>query len=134
MAANKKIILVVEDEAPMLSVLIDALQNSGFATLKAKDGEEGLELSQYQHPDLILLDVLMPKMDGITMLKKLRETQWGKKIPVIILTNVSADTDATIQAIVDFQPAYYLIKSDVKLEDIVKKIQEVLSSPTPQKN
>ncbi|HSD98762.1 MAG TPA: response regulator [Patescibacteria group bacterium] len=127
MAEEKKIVLVVEDEVPMLQVLRDKLRESGFATFQARDGEEGLSLALAHHPDVILLDLLMPKMDGMTMMSKLRQDVWGKKVPVIILTNVSADTDATIKAIIAYQPAYYLVKSDVKLDGIVEKIQSVLS-------
>ncbi len=126
MNGDKKVVLVVEDEAPMLHVLIDTLKQEGYVALQAKDGVEGLQLASSQHPDLILLDLLMPHMDGMTMMSRLRENAWGKDIPVIILTNVSADTDATLKAIVDLQPAYYLIKSDVKLEEIVEKVEEIL--------
>jgi len=127
---QKKIILIVEDELPMLHVLSDKLKESGYATFQAGNGEEGLSLALTNHPNLILLDVLMPKMDGLTMMEKLRANPWGKHIPVIILTNVSPDTDTTIKAIVDYQPAYYLVKSDVKLEGIVEKIQEILEKKT----
>jgi len=134
MLTNKKSILVIEDELPMLKVLIDKLQESGFATLQANNGEEGLGVALSAHPDLILLDLLMPKMDGMSMMEKLRENTWGKNIPVIILTNVSADTDVTIKAIIDLQPAYYLVKSDVKLETIVEKIKEILKTETTSRN
>ncbi len=123
---NKKM-LIVEDEASMLGVLSDAFSQRGYLTIKAKDGEEGLNLALKEHPDIILLDVLMPKMDGLEMMKKLREDEWGKKVKIIILTNVNPDADATIKAIVDNQPSYYLIKSDIKLEDIINKVEEVLS-------
>ncbi len=126
--------MVIEDELPMLKVLIDKLQESGFATLQANNGEEGLGVALSAHPDLILLDLLMPKMDGMSMMEKLRENTWGKNIPVIILTNVSADTDVTIKAIIDLQPAYYLVKSDVKLETIVEKIKEILKTETTSRN
>lgn len=56
-----------------------------FHALGAKDGEEGLELALKEKPDLILLDVIMPKMDGMTMMKKLRKDNWGKKVPIILL-------------------------------------------------
>src|SRR5258708_6807474 len=101
MEEGKKIVLIVEDEVPMLQVLKEKLQGSGYTTFQAKDGQEGLELSLTHHPDIILLDILMPKMDGMTMLTKLREDSWGKTVPVIILTNVSADTDTTIKAIIE---------------------------------
>ena len=127
MDEGKKIVLIIEDEAPMLAVLKDKLQESGFMTFQAKDGEEGLEVALTHKPDIILLDLLMPKMDGMTMLTKLREDSWGKKVPVIILTNVSPDTDTTLKAIIANQPAYYLVKSDVKLDTVTEKIKDIFS-------
>lgn len=124
---SKKVILITEDEPSMLRILTDKLTESGFETLQAKNGEEGLALALQHHPDLILLDILMPKLDGMTVLSKLREDEWGKKVPVIILTNVSADTDATLQGIIKTQPAYYFVKSNTRLEDIVEKVKEILS-------
>lgn len=127
MADQKKLVLITEDEPPMLRILADKLTESGFETIQAKNGEEGLNLALSRHPHLILLDVLMPKMDGMTMLQKLRQDDWGKTVPIIILTNVSPDTNEMLQAIVDTQPAYYFVKSNTKLEDIAEKAKEILS-------
>jgi two-component system alkaline phosphatase synthesis response regulator PhoP len=127
MQEKHKIILLVEDEVPMLSVLDDTLTQNGFQTLKAKNGEQGLDLALKEHPSLILLDVFMPKMDGLELMDRLRQDEWGKTVPVIVLTNISPDTDETLQAIIKNQPAYYLMKADIKLVDIVEKIKEVLS-------
>lgn len=123
---DKKKILIVEDEESMLDAISNYLANQEFATLMAKDGEEGLEIALKEHPDLILLDILMPKMDGMIMLQKLREDEWGKTAPVIILTNVSPNANSVINSVLQNEPAYYLVKSDVKLEGIVDKIKEVL--------
>src|SRR5438876_10549070 len=101
---NKKTILIIEDEPPMTQVLADTLSENNFETIQAKNGIEGLGLALEQHPDLILLDVLMPKMDGITMMTQLRQDDWGKIVPVDILTNVYPDTDETTKAIVSNQP------------------------------
>lgn len=136
MEDTKKVVLIVEDEQPMLRVLHDKLQESGYGTLEAENGAEGLELALAHHPDIILLDVLMPKMDGMTMLTKLREDSWGKTVPIIILTNVSPDTDTTLKSIIANQPAYYLVKSDVKLDTVTEKIKDILSKKeekTPEK-
>lgn len=122
---NKKI-LIVEDEEAVQRAIAEALINQSFATLAAKDGEEGLNIALTQHPDLILLDILMPKMDGMIMLQKLRKDEWGKKVPVIILTNVNPNSSYVINSVLNNEPAYYLVKADVKLEGIVDKIKEVL--------
>lgn len=95
-SANKKILVIeaVEDNAPLRKALHDKFSLEGFSVIDAKDGEEGLTVAMSEHPDLILLDILMPKMDGLTMMKKLRQgDEWGKHVPIIVLTNHSADSD-----------------------------------------
>ena len=123
---DKKRILIVEDEESIQKAISDALVNQEFATLTARDGEEGLGIALKEHPDLILLDILMPKMDGMIMLQKLRVDEWGKTAPVIILTNVDPSANSVINSVLQNEPAYYLVKSDVKLEGIVEKIKDVL--------
>lgn len=123
---DKKKVLIVEDEESMLDALSDYLETQDFTTLMARNGEEGLGIALREHPDLILLDILMPKMDGMIMLQKLREDEWGKNAPVIILTNVNPNANTIINSVLQNEPAYYLVKSDVKLEGIVDKIKDVL--------
>lgn len=94
----------------------------------AKDGEDGLNQALANHPDLILLDILMPKMNGLATLKKLREDDWGKTVPVILLTNLDPD-DKAIDAVSEYDPSYYLIKSDNTPQDVLNKINEVLTNP-----
>ncbi|MDO8557836.1 MAG: response regulator [bacterium] len=125
MTDQEKTILIVEDDRSQLQALVDKLTQEGFATLEAKNGEEGLETALREHPDLILLDIVMPVMDGMTMLKKLREDTWGKDALVIILSNLS-DPEKISQAVT--QGTYgYLIKTDWKIEDVVAKVKELLS-------
>lgn len=127
MTQNQKKILVVEDETPLRNALCDKLTREGFAVLKAKNGKEGLEVALHGQPDLILLDIIMPVMDGLTMLKKLRsENEWGKTIPVIILTNLSSDNDQRMRDITETEPSYYLVKTDWKIEDVIAKVREML--------
>ncbi len=126
MTKNQPKILVVEDEASLLRALSDKLTREGFAALEAKNGAEGLEVAWREHPDLILLDIIMPVMDGWTMFQKLRQNDWGKTVPVIVLTNLSADNDDQKARVANLEPAYFLVKSDWKIEDLVVKIKEVL--------
>jgi CheY-like chemotaxis protein len=123
---DKKRILIVEDEEAIQKAVSEALTNQGFVTLTANNGEEGLAVSIKEHPDLILLDIFMPRMDGLVMLRKVRLNEWGKKVPVIILTNLNPNSNSVINSVLKDEPAYYLVKSDVKLEAIVDKIKEVL--------
>jgi len=125
--SNGKKILIIEDELPLQNAMVDVLTQHRFAVITANDGKEGLEKALAEHPTLILLDILMPKMDGISLLEKLRNDTWGHDVPVIILTNLDPDADQTIRNILEHKPAFYLIKSNVTLDAIVTKIQEVLN-------
>lgn len=124
--SNGKKVLVIEDEAPMRDAIVDTLKQNNFSILTSDNGKDGLEIALQNHPDLILLDIFMPKMDGLTMLETLRNDSWGHNVPVIILTNLNPEADQTIKSILDHKPAFYLIKSNVTLEAIVAKIKEVL--------
>lgn len=118
-----KKIMIIEDEEDISLPLRDSLANAGFEVEQAKNGEDGLARALSSHPDLILLDLLMPKMDGLTMLNKLREDAWGKSVPVIVLSNLSQP--ATVAATIDTVNEY-LVKVDWAIDDIVKKIKEKL--------
>ncbi len=122
----KKTILIVEDEKPMSVALVDKFSRAGFKVLEASDGEEGLKIALKEKPDLILIDILMSKMDGMTMAKKLRGDSWGKDAKIIFLTNVQ-DTALVAEAaeigIYDF-----LVKTDWKLDDVIKMAKEKFST------
>ena len=119
----KNIILIIEDEKPLRDALYDKLTREGFTAIIAKDGAEGLRIALRDHPDLLLLDIIMPVMDGITMLKKLRQDAWGKTARVIILTNLTADNYRVGQYLTQSKISYYLIKSDWKIESVIEKIR-----------
>ncbi|MBU0647120.1 response regulator [Patescibacteria group bacterium] len=121
---EKKKILIVEDEVILCNVLYDKLIREGFIALKAGDGKEGIEVALREHPDLILLDIIMPVMDGITALKKLREDEWGKDVKIIILSNLN-DNERVAEAM--SQGTYdFFVKSDWNLEDVVIKIRKMI--------
>lgn len=124
---NKETILIVEDDAMLRNALHEKLTSVGFTMLEANNGYEGLRAALDKHPDLILLDLVMPVMDGMAMLKELRQDDWGKTARVIILTNLPSDNNLVNQYLTQSQHSYYLEKSDLKIEDVVKKVQERLS-------
>ncbi|MBC7943558.1 response regulator [Candidatus Saccharibacteria bacterium] len=126
---NKKMtILIAEDEKALRNILRDFLQDNQFLTLEAENGEEAVQLALTKHPDLILLDLMMPIMGGMDALKKIREDSWGQNIPVIILTNLNATDGQLVEDIVEQSPSYYLIKSDWKIKDVVIKIKQILTA------
>lgn len=84
-------ILIIEDEEPIQRLYKMKLTSAGYDVLVANNGVEGLKKAEQFQPDLILLDLRMPEMNGDEMLAKMRDTDWGKDIKVIILTNISKD-------------------------------------------
>lgn len=124
------VVLVVDDDPIYVKAYQQKLTNSGFEVKVARDGEEGLKIALSEHPDLILLDLMMSKMDGMTMMRRLRqEDAWGQTVPIIILTNLDADAK-TLLGVVKDHPAYYIMKTESTPEDIVEKIREVLKPPS----
>jgi DNA-binding response OmpR family regulator len=122
---NKKV-LIIEDEKDLREVLNDKFSMEGCKVVTAEDGEKGLVCALSEKPDIILLDIIMPKLNGMEMLAKLREDKWGKDVPVIILTNLSASEEFIVNGLVLHKPTFFLVKSDWKLEDVVEKVRGVL--------
>jgi len=124
----KKTILIVEDDLSIIKMLVDKLRMEGFNVLQANDGEEGLMIASDNNPDIILLDIIMPKMDGLTMMKKLRsKNEWGKKVPIILLTNLSPDDDRVNEIITENMPSYYILKPNWDINDVLEKVKESLN-------
>jgi len=120
-------ILIVEDELSLLEALGDKFRHEGFESLVAKNGKEGLAVAIEKQPDLILLDIVMPVMDGMTMMRKLREhSEYGKHVPIILLTNLSADDDTRMKSVAEYEPSFYLVKADWTIDKVVEKVREVL--------
>ena len=127
MSKEKKKILIVEDETSLRKALSDKLVRSGFEVYEAEDGEEGLEKALKEHPDLIILDIIMPKTDGETMMAELRKDSWGKSAHVIVLTNLT--DEAKLARMMDRDVFEYFIKSDIKINEVIEKVEELLESP-----
>lgn len=119
-------ILIIEDELSYLRLLRDQLTQRGYEVIEATDGKEGLATAKLQHPDLILLDIRMPVMNGMIMLDELRKDAYGKLAKVIILTNIEPSDRILKQVLADL-PTYYLMKSDIQLAELMEKIQELLA-------
>lgn len=123
---SKKHILIVDDEAALRQVLEDRLLDEGFVVTKAVNGKEGLSLALEKRPDLVLLDIMMPIMDGLTMLEELRkDDEYGNAVPVLLLTN--ANDHFKVERAKAAGSSDCLMKSDWDLSDVTKKIKEILS-------
>ncbi len=118
---NKKLdkkVLIVEDDEDFVSILKIKFEGEGFLVVTADDGENGIEVAEKEKPDLILSDVLLPKIDGIEMVKKIRESD--KNTPVIFLSNL---TDVDHSSETEKLGSEYLIKASLKISDIVEKVK-----------
>lgn len=119
-----KTILFVEDEAALQKTLGEILKQEGYEVTPALDGEVGLRLAKDKKPDLILLDLILPKVHGIEVLRKLKEDKETKGIPVIVLTNLGEIKD--INKVVELGATTYLVKAQYTLEEVVEKIKKAL--------
>lgn len=118
-------ILIVEDDQILLQMYKDKFEIGKFEVVTALDGVEGLSMALGQHPDLILLDLAMPKMDGMTVMRKLREDAWGRSVPVIILTNLNID-GVILDEIIKNKPTYTLMKANTTPDDVLARAKEVI--------
>ena len=122
---NKKKILIIEDESILQKALRNILEEQSYEVVSALNGEAGLNMAISQIPDLVILDLILPKKEGFEVLEELKKNSKTKKIPVIILTN--------IEKIEDMEKAFklgataYLIKTQYKLEELLKKVNGILN-------
>lgn len=119
-----KKILFIEDESALQTTFGDMLTKQGYEMIKAMDGRTGLYLAKEKKPDLILLDLILPKMDGFGVLKGLKEDKETKDIPVIILTNLENTGD--VQRALEMGAMTYLTKANYTLTEILEKIEKIL--------
>ena len=119
-------VLIIEDDFELVKLYerIFALENMELIT--AGDGEEGLEKTATEKPSLILLDIMMPKMDGFQVLLRLKSNAETKNIPVIVLTNLSSIKDA--ESCLYIGAAKYLVKSETEPKQVVQEVKNILSA------
>lgn len=118
-------ILLIEDEEMLANMYEVKFQNEGFDITKALDGASGLELAKTIKPDLVLLDVIMPKMDGFSVLKSIREDAGIKDLTVILLTNLGQDED--VQKGKELGVVGYLVKANVTPAEVVEAAKRELA-------
>ncbi len=121
MSKTVKTILIAEDEEAMLEALANKLEKKGYAVLRTRDGEEGYKVAMAEKPDLLILDILMPKLSGMDMMEKVRQdSNWGADVPIMMLTNVS-DPDSVSRAAI-LRVYDFLVKTDWRLDDVVSLV------------
>lgn len=123
--SNKKI-LIVEDDIALRNVYETRFKLEGYDVLVSGDGEEGLSIAVKEKPDVVVLDLMMPKISGMDVLDILKSTPETKKIPVLILTALAQESIKTKGFV--FGANEFMVKSESKLEDIVQKVKSMLKA------
>lgn len=119
-----KLILFIEDEPTLQKTLGRALEKDGYEVQSALDGQSGLALVKRIKPNIVLLDLILPKMDGFEVLKELKKDPETKEIPVIVLTNLESPAD--VERALSEGATNYLVKANYELGEVIKKIKEIV--------
>lgn len=119
-----KKILFIEDEQSLQKTFGDVLKKEGYKIISALDGETGLRLVKSEKPDLVVLDLVLPRIHGLEVLEEIKKDSETKKIPVIILTNIEGAKD--VERALELGATTYLVKTSYALKDIVNKIKKIL--------
>lgn len=122
---KKQVVLIVEDDQVLAKMYQAKFEREGFTAVSAGDGEAGLALAREQHPSIILLDIIMPKMDGFSTLQALKADPATKDAPVILLTNLGQNED--VDKGTKLGAVGYLIKAHLTPSEVVDKVRELLS-------
>jgi len=122
---EKKKILIVEDDTILQKTMQEFLSTDGFEVSCAADGEEAVRLAKEILPDLVLLDIILPKKDGYEVVQELKAYEKTKNIPIVVLTNLGSLND--VEKAIKLGATTYLVKSDYKLEEVAKKIKDILN-------
>ena len=119
-----KKILFVEDEEALQRTLGDLLKSEGYEVVSAMDGETGLQMSKTEKPDLILLDLILPKLHGFDVLRKIKDDEATKDIPLIVLTNLEGMGD--VEKALELGATTYLVKANYSLDEVLEKVRKAL--------
>jgi DNA-binding response OmpR family regulator len=118
-------ILFIEDEPTLQKMIGRYLEQKGYNAVSALNGEIGLKLTKKIKPDLILLDLILPKKDGFEVLQEIKKDEELKNIPIIVLTNLEGSEE--VEKALSLGATTYLVKANYDLDEVVKKIKEVLN-------
>lgn len=122
---SKRKIVLIEDDEILAKVMVQELKDAGFAVSHAADGEAGAKMVQLQKPDLVLLDLLLPKKHGFEVLEMLKGSPTTKEIAVIIITQLGADAD--VKKGIQLGAEDYLVKSQHAVAEVIEKVKEFMS-------
>jgi DNA-binding response OmpR family regulator len=119
-------VLIVEDDLSLSEMYRDKFEHEAFEVLTAADGGEGFEKMKKNKPDVVLLDLLMPKVSGFEVLKMAKDDPDVNKIPILVLTNIFADAEDLIK---NWGADYFLLKTNATPDEVVKRVNQLLLPP-----
>jgi len=123
--ADKKVVLIADDDPALRKGMETKLTGSGFECKLAADGEEAINIALEEHPDLIIMDQLMPKFTGLAAIKRIRaDFDWGRHVPIIVMTNVAEGTSAHRELLLVSNR--YFVKSNTSLDELVSTVKQML--------
>ncbi len=123
---TKAKVLVVEDDESIRQLYFDVFTNAGITALTASNGAEGVELALKHHPDAILMDIMMPIMNGHEAVSKIRRDAWGKHAKVVFLTNMS-DAENVVHAVEEGSEEY-IIKANTSVKEVLNKVRLAMNT------
>ena len=121
---EKKKILIIEDDRSLQNALVEIISQEGFESESALMGKKDLQNQDFRIPDLILLDIILPKKDGFEVLAEIKKDEKLKNIPVLILTNLEEIDN--VQKALDLGATNFMVKSDFSLKDVVEKMRATM--------
>ncbi|MFH0818874.1 MAG: response regulator [Patescibacteria group bacterium] len=124
MPKNKKRVLLVEDEGSLVNILRENLIEEGFDVLVAIQGEEALQKITDEHPDLVLLDIILPRLDGFVFLKRVKNDPELKSIPIIVLSNLGQDGDVAKGK--ELGASDYLVKANHPISSVIATVKKFI--------
>lgn len=127
MKSHKKLILIVEDEQPFQEIYRDILESEGYETEIADDGDKALEWLEYNTPDLVLLDIILPKQSGLDILRHIRESTSTKNTPVVVYSVI--DDKEYIDRALKLGANDFAVKGQTPAYDVLEKVNSLLGSP-----
>ena len=128
MAEERKTILIVEDEPDTVTYLSTLLEDAGYSTVAAEDGDQGLEKVKASRPDLITLDISMPEKSGVRFYRDMKESNEWKSIPIIIVTGISSEFEEFISTRRHVSPPEGYLSKPIDKEEMLSLIKEQIGS------
>lgn len=123
-SASGKTILLADNEQFIAIAYRDGLERAGYSVAVASDGQEALDILRARTPDAIVLDLMLPKVNGFEVLQALKNDAWLSRVPVLVLTDLAQETDEAEAR--SYHIADFLVKSDTSLQDLLTHLQNIL--------